>query len=278
MIAAVFSMQALGQFLASLVALIVIEAFKGKTAHPGNECQTDYCVQTLSGKLAVVDRMWRIILGFGTVPAVIALYCRLTIPETPRYTFDVNRDVEQGFADYKGWVLNTIGPRNGRGQVTAARETIRSQLNNEPLRGLSQNDVPQSSLRDFKQYFGQRKNFLVLFGTSGSWFFLDVVYYSLALNNIIFLQKMGFRSVSNGKASSIYAILRNGAVGNLILVCTGAIPGSLLAILFVDRIGRKPIQIGGFADGNPPLDTWQQIRKHERLFPRGALRPMPIFH
>jgi MFS transporter, PHS family, inorganic phosphate transporter len=131
--------------------------------------------------------------------------------------------------------------------VTAARDTIRSQLNNDALRGLSQNDVPQSSLKDFEKYFGQRKNFSVLLGTSRSWFFLDVVYCSLDLNNIIFLQRMDFRSVSQGEANSIYAIPRNGMVGNLILVCAGAIPESLLAILLVDRIGRRPIQIGGFA-------------------------------
>ena len=36
-----------------------------------------------------VNKMWRVIIGFGAVPDCIALYFRLTIPETPRYTFDV---------------------------------------------------------------------------------------------------------------------------------------------------------------------------------------------
>lgn len=30
-----------------------------------------------------VDKMWRTVIGFGAVPACIALYYRLTIPETP---------------------------------------------------------------------------------------------------------------------------------------------------------------------------------------------------
>ncbi|KIX03122.1 uncharacterized protein Z518_06672 [Rhinocladiella mackenziei CBS 650.93] len=245
MVAAVFSTQALGQLLASLVAYIVIEAFRSQTHTAQNVCQGDTCSQDDAGKLAV-DRMWRIIIGFGAVPAVFALYCRLTIPETPRYTFDVSRNVEQGFADYKGWVMNTIGPRSGRGQMSADRENIQAELNNQALGGLDARDVPQSSWSDFKRYFRQRRHGLILAGTTGSWFFLDVAYYALALNNTIFLQKMGFGSLRDSDSHTIYTILRNGAVGNLVLVVAGAIPGSLLAIYFVDKIGRKSIQIGGF--------------------------------
>ena len=71
MVAAVFATQALGQFLASLVALIVIDSFKSQTDNSLNLCQGDNCSRTEAGKLAV-DRMWRIILGFGAVPAVLA--------------------------------------------------------------------------------------------------------------------------------------------------------------------------------------------------------------
>lgn len=247
MVAAVFSTQALGQFIASLVALIVIESFKSQIHTSGNVCQGDACTQTEAGKLAV-DRMWRIIIGFGAVPAAFALYCRLTIPETPRYTFDVNRDVEQAFADYKGWVHNTIGPRQGRGQLDEERELVRAALNpDQTLGGLDARLVPQSSWQDFTRYFGRNRNTLILLGTSGSWLFLDVAYYALALNNTIFLQKMGFGSVLNSAPHTIYTILRNGAVGNLVLVCAGAIPGCICAIYFVDKIGRKSIQVGGFA-------------------------------
>ena len=269
MVAAVFSTQALGQFLASLVALIVIESFKSQTNNDGNMCLDGICTQTPAAKLAV-DRMWRIIIGVGAVPAAGALYFRLTIPETPRYTFDVNRDVEQGFADYKGWVHNTIGPRTGQGLVEADRAEVQALLiKDETPGGTSSYAVPHASWQDFKRYFRQGPNGFVLFGTCGSWFFLDVAYceYSeiapsrcyrshdlaladnepdaLILNNTIFLQKMGFGSAENGTSTRFFTILRNGAVGNLVLVTAGAIPGSVCAILLVDRIGRKTIQVGG---------------------------------
>jgi PHS family inorganic phosphate transporter-like MFS transporter len=176
MVAAVFSTQALGQFLASLVSLIVIEAFRSQTNNDGNICQDGSCTQTVAAQLAV-DRMWRIIIGVGAVPAALALYCRLTIPETPRYTFDVNRDVEQGFADYKGWVHNTIGPRTGQGRVEADRAEVQALLNPEETSGgINADVVPQSSWQDFKRYFRQGSNGWILFGNCGSWFFLDVAY------------------------------------------------------------------------------------------------------
>jgi PHS family inorganic phosphate transporter-like MFS transporter len=34
-----------------------------------------------------------VLMGFGAVPACIAIYYRLTNPETPIYTFDGARDV-----------------------------------------------------------------------------------------------------------------------------------------------------------------------------------------
>lgn len=76
MMAGVFSMQGMGQLLSAVVALIVTVAFKrsltGVADMPdcGYECQI------------AADRCWRIIVGVGALPAVVALYYRLTIPET----------------------------------------------------------------------------------------------------------------------------------------------------------------------------------------------------
>ena len=45
----------------------------------------------------------------------------------------------------------------------------------------------------------------------------------------------------------MYKIFYNTAVGNLILVCAGAIPGYWVTVATVDTLGRKPIQFMGFA-------------------------------
>jgi PHS family inorganic phosphate transporter-like MFS transporter len=44
----------------------------------------------------------------------------------------------------------------------------------------------------------------------------------------------------------VYEILYNTAVGNLIIVCAGAIPGYWVTVALVDTVGRKPIQLMGF--------------------------------
>jgi MFS transporter, PHS family, inorganic phosphate transporter len=52
-----------------------------------------------------VGYCWCILIGLGCVPGVIALYFRLTIPETPRFTMDIDRDVQRATTDIRN-VLN----------------------------------------------------------------------------------------------------------------------------------------------------------------------------
>ncbi|RAL62152.1 hypothetical protein DID88_002636 [Monilinia fructigena] len=101
MMAAVFSMQGAGQFAAALVALITTVAFKDSfinTSRTFDSCDP--------GCQLAADRAWRIIVGFGAIPACFALYYRITIPETPRYTFDVAHDIEKADADIKAYINN----------------------------------------------------------------------------------------------------------------------------------------------------------------------------
>ena len=44
----------------------------------------------------------------------------------------------------------------------------------------------------------------------------------------------------------MYKIFYNTAVGNLIIVCAGSIPGYWVTVALVDIVGRKPIQLMGF--------------------------------
>ncbi|KOS17398.1 Inorganic phosphate transporter PHO84 [Escovopsis weberi] len=226
MMGSVFAMQGLGQLCAALIMLFVTLGFRGslKTAATIAEC---------SGVCQVaVDKMWRTLIGFGAVPAVIALYYRLTIPETPRYTFDVLRDVEQANDDIKAYVN---GKREGEPD-----QMVRIQVRSAAQDQLS---VPRASMSDFFRHYSIRKNWMVLLGTSGSWFCLDVAFYGLSLNNGTILEAIGF---STKGASNAYEFLLNTAVGNIIIVLAGAVPGYWVSVATIDTIGRKKIQFGGF--------------------------------
>ena len=100
---------------------------------------------------------------------------------------------------------------------------------------------PQPTYTDLKAYYRKRRNALALFGTAGSWFFLDVAFYGLGLNSSTILSTIGY-----GGTENVYRSLYNAAVGNLILVCAGAIPGYWCTVATADSLGRKTIQISGF--------------------------------
>ena len=66
---------------ASIVALVVLAAYKDAILSEGNS------------SFVAMDTCWRFLVGLGCVPGVVALYFRLTVPETPRFTMDVVRDI-----------------------------------------------------------------------------------------------------------------------------------------------------------------------------------------
>lgn len=225
MMAAVFSMQGLGQLGGAVVMVCLVSGFKHKL-----EPASSYATCTGECQIAV-DKMWRALVGIGIVPACIALYYRLTIPETPRYTFDVARDVEKANVDANYY----LSGKKGEGspdeltQVAARRQSV------------AQLEVPKASFGDFFRFYGKLKNGKILFGTAMSWLLLDVAFYGLGLNASTVLQAIGYASTGN-----LYHRLYNLAAGNCILICAGAIPGYWLAVATIDTVGRKTLQLVGF--------------------------------
>ncbi|KAF2470424.1 MFS transporter [Lindgomyces ingoldianus] len=224
MMGSVFAMQGIGQFAAAMVALVVTAGFK-------ESLMTAKSVDKCDGVCGLaVDKMWRVVVGFGAVPGCIALYYRLTIPETPRYTFDVDRDVVQASSDVRAF--RTGAHKGHPDEITR----VRAKENDE-----HQLEIPKASWSDFFSWVCRWKNGKVLIGTAGSWFLLDVAFYGLGLNNSIILTQIGY-----AKGENVYKIFYNQAVGNLIITCAGAIPGYWFTVATVDTIGRKPIQLAGF--------------------------------
>lgn len=206
--AAVFLNQGLGQLFAGLVSMILVVCYKKSLqfANTGAECIGD-CI-------LACDQIWRLLIGFGCVPAVIALYYRLTISESPRYNLDITEShAFQKVADAEA----VLDPK-----ATCIAP-------------------PESSFKNFFHHFGKWRHGKILIGTSLSWFLLDIAYYGLNLNTSEILQIIGFASSTN-----VYEKLYNASAGNLILICAGSLPGYWATIPTIDIIGRKPIQLFGF--------------------------------
>ncbi|KAI5951610.1 PHO84 [Candida jiufengensis] len=208
--AAVFSNQGIGQIFAGIVAMICVAGYKndlidikdGPACHASRKC------------VKAADQMWRIIIGFGCVPGCIALYYRLTIAESPRYSLDIDEHGDvQKVADAEAVIDEKAGLIN----------------------------PPKASFVDFWRHFGQWRYGKILLGTAGSWFMLDVAFYGLGLNTTTILQVIGYASKEN-----IYKKLYDSCAGNLILVCAGSLPGYWVSVATIDTLGRKTIQLGGF--------------------------------
>ncbi|KAF7564112.1 hypothetical protein G7046_g49 [Stylonectria norvegica] len=224
MVAAVFSMQGFGQLVAAVVALITTIGFKESFRGISDESMCDY-----ECRLAA-DKAWRIIVGVGAIPACLALYYRITIPETPRYTFDIEHDIEKADADIKAYVSS-----RSKGQIDVVEQARTKRIAGPSL------NVPRASWADLVSFFGKWSNLKMLIGTTMSWFFLDLAFYGLGLNSTIVLQAVGY-----GSGNSLYDKLHNQAVGMIILACAGAIPGYWTAVFTIDTFGRKPLQVLGF--------------------------------
>lgn len=203
----------------ALTAFIIVSAYKTSLFHDGAN----------GPELPHMDYMWRLLIGLGCIPAVVALYFRLTIPETPRFTMDVERNVRQAALD-----IETI--------LTTGSFYL------DPDATIERVQAPKASRRDFVAYFSKRENISQLIGMAYSWFAVDVSFYGLGLNNSSILSTIGF-SPDNSLhgAAYVYDSLRKICVGNMIITVAGLIPGTWLTFLFVDNWGRKPIQLLGFA-------------------------------
>ncbi|KAJ3066968.1 hypothetical protein HDU98_009786 [Podochytrium sp. JEL0797] len=236
MLSAVFAMQGIGIMVGGIVYVATLAGLKQRI-------QDDY---------TVLDTVWRIALGFGILPAVGAIYFRLTIPETPRFTVDVIGNRAQAEADVvKVMEMNT----NATNVVSKWENGTTSAAVTVPEK--------QNSWAEFALYFGQWKNMKTLVGTAYCWFALDVAWYGLSLNQSTVLSLINFNgpakvsvtTVVNGTSTTakitppidIWNLFYQIAVGNLIIAFAGTVPGYWFTVALIEKLGRKPIQYAGFA-------------------------------
>jgi MFS family permease len=211
MMAAVFSLQGVGQLTAGVVCLLVIFAFRFKINE--DPLNTDY--------------VWRICLGLGCVPAVLGAYYRHKLPETPRFTAQVRGDYAQAVKDINTVMDDTDGDtKSTTSSVSAVEEA----------------EVKTVTWAMFKQHYSQWRNFRVLFGCAVSWFMLDVAFYGLGLNQSVILTAIGYAPPKSQTYNYLYAL----AAGNCIINLLGSIPGYYVTVALVDRMGRVKIQLMGF--------------------------------
>ena len=160
-----------------------------------------------------LDISWRLILGLGAVPALLTIYYRIRMPETPRFS------LAHGAV---GEAARTVGSITG----VAVASTGSSRPARVPLR----------------QFF--RSYALLIFGTAATWFLLDIAFYSTNIFNPLILKEIGFANASSYPPLQQVRLL---ATGNVLIALFASVPGYWAAVALIDRVGRRPLQYIGFA-------------------------------
>jgi PHS family inorganic phosphate transporter-like MFS transporter len=151
---------------------------------------------------------WRVLLALGAVPAAAVVYLRRQMPESPRYQVQVQ----------------------GRG---ADAESQLSAFSAGQVQGRTQGaELHRMGLRAF---LTNRRFLVMLAGTAGCWFLLDYAYYG---NTISTPQIIGLISPGSSAMTTI-AI-------QLAIFVVAAVPGYILAIARMDRVGHRRLQLIGF--------------------------------
>ena len=163
----------------------------------------------LLGSGASNDVTWRVLLALGAVPAAAVIYLRCRMPESPRYQAQVQGRAAQAASQVAGF---TGGQVSGNGSADMQ---------------------PELGLRAF---LTSRRWLITLAGTAGCWFLLDYAYYG---NTISTPQILG---LITPHASTMTKIALQ-----LAIFVVAAVPGYILAIARLDRIGHRRLQLVGFA-------------------------------
>ncbi|KAL4866038.1 hypothetical protein BDV12DRAFT_210760 [Aspergillus spectabilis] len=251
MLAAVFLCQSLGQLAANLVALIAVAGFRHRLLEDtsGSGC-TGPCVRD-------VDSIWRLIVGLGAVPAFIALWFRLTIVESPRYTAEVTHNSLQAAADVSYFFrsdqaipapeMRQVGNDVSISPTQTQPDSYPTSISSSSSSNSEQTSRPVelgSFWRAFKSFATKPKPFRVLFATCFCWFCLDLPFYGLGLISprVINTIWYGNRIPERG----VFDYLLQNSYQSMVVASSGAVVGNLLAIFTIDRLGRRNIQLNGF--------------------------------
>jgi MFS transporter, PHS family, inorganic phosphate transporter len=154
---------------------------------------------------------WRILLGLGAVPAAAVVYLRSKMPESPRYLAQVRGESARAAQDLQHFSNGVISEPTGTSSAGSGRLNLREFLSNPRMIKL-------------------------LLGTAGAWFLFDYAYYGNTLSLPAILKQV-----------NPAATLETKLVWSLGMFVVFAVPGYLLAVAKMDRIGHRRLQFIGFS-------------------------------
>ena len=174
------------------------------------------------------DTAWRVLLALGAVPAAAVIYLRCRMPESPRYQVQVQGKAEQATSRMSSFTGGQVSGNGANGNGAGGERGRRAGQGNGSG-GLGH----EMGLRAF---LTNRRWLVMLAGTAGTWFLLDYAYYGNTISTPQIL------SLISPHASTMTKIALQ-----LAIFVVAAVPGYVLAIAKLDKIGHRRLQLLGFA-------------------------------
>jgi len=172
MLSSVFLMQPVGQALAQLVGVWVLLGEDAAHGLQAKQCGINKANHEECKK--IVDGIWRIVIGSGAVPALLAIIFRFFLYDCGLYTLEVKNKPGNAFRD----------TQRVYGAPPAQDGMVMNPAGVAPVYSLMDQPMPvQFSWTDLHNYFLRDRNWVYLLGTSMTWFFLDVSFYGFSLDN-----------------------------------------------------------------------------------------------
>lgn len=156
------------------------------------------------------DLTWRLLLGLGALPAAGVVYLRMKMPESPRFEARVRGNSQKAMYQLASFSEGVVDD---------------SPTANEELRRMG-----------LKGFLTNPRMLLLLAGTGGAWFLFDYAYYGNTLSLPAIL-----------KSVSPHATLMVQLSWSLGIFIVFALPGYILAVAKMDKIGHRRLQLIGFA-------------------------------
>ncbi|OAA79985.1 phosphate transporter [Akanthomyces lecanii RCEF 1005] len=274
MLSSVFLMQPVGQALAQLVGLWVLLGFEDSKKLRDLRCGLDTLHEEECRR--AVDGIWRIVIGSGAIPALLAIIFRFFLFDCGLYSLEVRNKPEVAIINtqrvYGTPATSAFHPPNMHHQNSFPLQNTNGNLHPEP----SPRPMPvQFSREDLHNYFIRDRNWVYLLGTAATWFFLDVSFYGLSLDNKGTLSDMWattppvpinenlecwnsslpggtstvpawrtaglptWQTDATHPCNTIYDVLIEQTKQYLLTVSLASIAGSLCFIIFANRIPRR---------------------------------------
>ena len=180
----------------------------------------------LLGAGASNDTAWRVLLALGAVPAAAVIYLRCRMPESPRYQVQVQGKAEQAASRMSSFTDGQVSGNGANGNGVSGA--------GGPVGGNGSGGLQHEM--GLRAFLTDRRWLIMLAGTAGTWFLLDYAYYGNTISTPQIL------SLISPHASTMTKIALQ-----LAIFVVAAVPGYVLAIARLDKIGHRRLQLLGFA-------------------------------